>query len=141
MGWRSNYKPSKDAECVIQNGKSLGGQMFKSYFIFLFIFVGFSVNAKAELPLVAKQIIFDEISADVFFEDEGAIRAPQAIENFKFDQVDEFEFSVTGESYSDWDGKNLIYHCNVTIISRGTIISSNDISLNCTLENENWPHM
>lgn len=115
--------------------------MFKTYLSFLFIFVSFSVNAATELPINAKKIIFDEISSDVFFEDEGAVRAPQALEDFKFEQVDEFEFLVTGESYSEWDEKKLIYNCTVTIITRGMINSANDISLDCALENENWPHM
>jgi hypothetical protein len=93
------------------------------------------------LPETAKQIMFDAISRDVYFEDDGYTRMPKALSDFTFTQTDEFEFSVSGTSFSDWDNKEIGYECTVTSFTRGMITSVNDIEVNCTLTNENWPNM
>ncbi len=101
----------------------------------------FSNPAQAcDLSVQAKKIIFDEITRTVFFEDEGLTRAPSQISDFNFVQKDEFEFQVTGDSYSDWDGKVIHYDCLVSILNRGMIRTADDISLSCSLIGENWPY-
>ena len=108
-------------------------------FILLFLsFVSFSYAQ--ELPLKAKEIIFDEISSMVFFEDEGLARAPQNIEDFSFIFSDEFLIVVSGESYSEWDQKMIDYQCEVKVLSRGMIESKNDVEIECELTGEHWPY-
>jgi hypothetical protein len=108
-------------------------------FILLFLsFVTFSYAQ--ELPLKAKEIIFDEISSMVAFEDEGLMRLPQKIEDFTFVFSDEFIISVSGESYSDWDQKMIGYQCQVKVLSRGMIESKNNVEIECELTGEHWPY-
>jgi hypothetical protein len=108
------------------------------FILFFLSFVSFSYAQ--ELPLKAKEIIFDEISSMVFFEDEGLVRAPQKIEDFTFLFSDEFIISVSGESFSDWDQKMIGYQCQVNVLSRGMIESNNDVEIICDLTGENWPY-
>ncbi len=92
-----------------------------------------------DLTKRAKEIIFDEITRSVYFEDEGHVRAPSLISDFQFLQTDEFEFQVSGDSYSDWDAKIIHYDCQVNVVTRRIIRAAEDISISCRLSGENWP--
>ena len=110
--------------------------------LLIFAALTLSLAASAQtLPESAKQIIFEAISEEVYFEDEGYTRLPKALNDFKFTQTDEFEFTVSGESFSDWDNKVIGYECLVTSLSRGIIKSTSDVDVSCTLTGENWPHL
>lgn len=109
------------------------------YLILLLVLVSGVVQAQ-DLPTEAKQVIFDEISSIVFFEDEGAVRAPTNVEDFEFTMTDEFTIRVQGKSYSDWDMKELSYDCSVELTTRGMIKSNKDINVTCSVENEEWPY-
>lgn len=82
-----------------------------------------------------KQQVFEEISNLVFFEDEGFVRAPQSVSDFNFKSIGNNRFSVTGNSYSDWDMKEISYDCTAEV-SEAKLLA-----LTCSLENENWPYM
>ena len=97
-------------------------------------------SSRIDFPESVKQIIFEEITANVFFEDEGFIREPSDLKDFTFTQVDEFVIRVTGDSYSDWDMKTIGYDCMVNVLTRGQIKSSKDIEVKCSLTGENWPN-
>jgi hypothetical protein len=93
----------------------------------------------SELPLKVKKIIIAEIANDIFFEDEGAVRAPQNISDFSFKQVKSNLMQVTGASYSEWDMKVIGYDCTVKLLAM-KIVSHKDIAVDCILIGENWPY-
>lgn len=93
-----------------------------------------------DIPESAKKIIFEEIGMLVYFNDEGASRLPSKISDFTYNVEDEFLIRVKGNSYSDWDMKELSYDCLVQVNTRGLIKSSKDIEVSCKVENENWPY-
>lgn len=102
----------------------------------------FALSAQAsEIPQSVKELFFDEIANLVFFEDEGFERAPQKLEDFTYTQTDEFEFSVTGKSFSEWDMKVIGYDCLITVLTREVPTSADDIQVDCTLSDEHWPHL
>jgi hypothetical protein len=94
----------------------------------------------SEIPESIQKIIFDEIGRLVYYEDEGAMRLPSKISDFTYKMEDEFLISVKGNSYSEWDMKDLAYDCQVKITTRGMIKSSKDIEVDCKVETENWPY-
>lgn len=98
-----------------------------------------STSFAAELPAKAKKIILAEIASDIFFEDEGAVRAPQKISDFSFKQVKANLIYVTGASYSEWDMKVIGYDCTVKVLA-AKINSHKDIAVDCILTGENWPY-
>jgi len=108
----------------------------------LFAIPSFSNAQSLDLSVQSKEIIIDAIAEYVFFEDEGYVRAPQGIEDFQFQIVDENKIIVTGESLSDWDMQDIKYYCEIKVLSRGVIEKAQDIEIDfCQLENEHWPHM
>jgi hypothetical protein len=110
-------------------------------FILALFFFSLASAVKAEVPAKLKIILLDAVAEEVFFEDEGYVRAPQKIEDFTFNQVDEFEFSIQGSSYSEWDDKIIGYDCVATALTRGIIQKTQDLKVSCTLTDENWPHL
>ncbi len=94
----------------------------------------------AELPEAAKQIIFEQIQEDIFFEDEGLVRSVKSMDDLHFKQRDEFKIRISGDSYSRWDQKKIHYDCEATILTRGAIQTKNDVSTLCRMTGENWPH-
>lgn len=94
----------------------------------------------AELPLKTKKIILSAIASDVFFEDEGAVRAPSKVSDFTFKKMKKNMILVTGDSYSDWDMKKIHYTCEVTVLN-AKITTDEDLSVSCSLDGENWPYL
>lgn len=114
--------------------------IFMRRIMLVLCFFAFNNVWAQELPTHSKNIILTEIASDVYFEDEGYERAPQKIEDFSFNQIDESVFLVQGKSYSEWDMKEIEYLCKVEVLSRGMIEVPKDISVSCDLKGENWPH-
>jgi hypothetical protein len=108
-------------------------------FLFLLLLSSSSIYAN-DISQNAKTIIYNEISDMVFFEDEGAVRAPTDLADFNFVQENDSTILVKGTSYSEWDMKDIEYECRVTLLSNGLIQSNKDISVDCNIKNENWPH-
>ncbi|MFZ4713436.1 MAG: hypothetical protein ACOYL6_06985 [Bacteriovoracaceae bacterium] len=99
-----------------------------------------SLAQASDISDSVKEIIFQEISDQVAFEDEGATRLPQNINDFSYVVEDEFNIRVIGKSYSDWDMKELDYNCLVEVQTRKEITKSEDIIVTCKIQNENWPY-
>jgi thermitase len=104
--------------------------------------LGFFIQAANanELPQLAKKIIFQQIQEDIFFEDEGAVRAVRSIDDLQYKMTDEFRITVSGDSYSEWDRKKIHYDCEATVLTRGKIRTAKDVSTFCRISGENWPH-
>lgn len=111
------------------------------FLLLVFSFFAFNLVQAQEISLETKKIIFDGITEDIFFEDEGFVRMPQKIADFNFTYVDEFMLKISGSSYSHWDDKELIYYCVVEVLTRNLIQSSRDIRVSCQVEGENWPYI
>lgn len=108
--------------------------------ILIVSFFSLAATAKAEVSPKLKAVLFEAISQNVYFEDEGLVRSPEKLEDFTFDQVDEFLFEINGDSYSAWDGKVIGYRCVARALSSKEIKSAQDVVVNCTLIDENWPN-
>ena len=93
-----------------------------------------------ELPLKSKEVIFQGIIQDIYFEDDGYKRMPKAIDDFAYTIIEENIIKVEGFSYSDWDMKEIFYDCTVSVLTRGMIEKSDDVVVRCKLEGENWPY-
>lgn len=114
--------------------------MKKLFVALLLTHFAYSAHA-TEIPQSIKELFFDEISNFVFFEDEGFERVPQKLEDFTYTQTDEFVFTVTGRSFSEWDLKEIGYDCTITVLTREVIKSAEDFEVDCTLSDEHWPHL
>ena len=112
----------------------------KNLLIFLSLFFLMSV-AQAEVTPKIKAILFKAIAENVYFEDDGLIRAPEKLEDFAFEQVQKSLFEINGDSYSAWDGKVIGYRCIARSLRKTGIKSTQDIEMSCTLIDENWPHL
>ena len=112
----------------------------KKLIIALFFF-SFASAVKAEVPAKLKVILLEAVAEEVFFEDEGYERAPQKLEDFSFLQIDEFDFSIKGRSFSEWDDKVIGYDCVATALTREIIEKTSDLTITCTLSDENWPYL
>lgn len=130
----SCYHPAMTKNIPLLRG-SLGA-------LLLCVMGGFYAPAASahELPKLAKQIIFDQIQDDIYFEDEGQSRSVRALEDLQFKQTDESKIRISGDSYSDWDQKVIHYECEAEVLSRGMIRSGKDVSTTCKMDGENWPH-
>jgi hypothetical protein len=105
-----------------------------------FILLLSSFAYATELPLKSKEVIFEAITRDMYFEDEGYSRMPKSIDDFTYTIMEKDLIKVEGFSYSDWDMKEIFYACTVKVLTRGMIEKMEDVDVRCKLEGENWPY-
>lgn len=113
--------------------------MILPVFFCAFLF-GLNPAGAHELPDLAKQIIYQQIQEDIYFEDEGLTRSIQDLRDLNFSQTDETIIRISGDSYSQWDQKKVHYECDTEVLVRGSIRSERDVSTSCQMTGENWPH-
>jgi hypothetical protein len=99
-----------------------------------------AATAQSELPKSVKTLIFDDITRQVYFEDDGYKRMPQSMDDFIYTQTDESTFTVKGTSFSEWDNKDIGYDCVVEILVRGIPKTTKDINVTCEFSGMNWPN-
>jgi hypothetical protein len=111
------------------------------FILLILSFFALNLVEAQEISIENQQLIFDAITESVAFEDEGLVRVPQKLSDFNFVIVDESLIEVVGQSFSQWDDKMLQYHCLVEVLTQKEIQSTQDLKVNCKVENENWPYI
>lgn len=88
-----------------------------------------------ELSSEAKQLVYDAIVNYVYAEEEGRIRAPQNVSDFRYHYLSSEKVLVFGSSFSPMDQKVITYKCDIDVIGRGIIESVYDFEIaSCDLK-------
>jgi len=109
-------------------------------FFFLFAVTVSSTLLAQDIHPDIKKVVFDQVVADIFFEDEGLTREPK-MEDLKFETIDKNLIRISGSSYSAWDVKEIFYDCQALIESRTFVPKKEEVSVTCSLQGEGWPYV